>query len=144
MRCRTPATLLVAVLALTGAACSGQKAPAADEVTMAGQTVTTAKLRTIATGLCDAIDLAAKDSSSSRATFYGVSHDGLHLIARGLQDINRSASAALLQAKEKVEADYLLAPPPAPKLITDLRQLAEVTRASLAIFKVNVDPCPTS
>ena len=107
---------------------------------MAGQTVTTSKLLAIAAGVCDAAGLAGQNMNSARATFYGQSHDGLHLIARALQDIDRGQSAALLEAKQKVEADFL-APSPGPQVADDLRRLADVTRASLARFKVSADAC---
>ena len=109
-------------------------------VTMAGQTVTTAKLRAIAAGLCEAATQAATDVSAAEKTFGGKSHDGLHLIARGLQDIDRPASATLLEAKHKVEADFsndVLG----SQLAADLRSLSEVTKSSLARFNVTVDAC---
>ena len=140
-------TLLLAVVlaavAAAGVACGDDKKPAAPgTIAMAGEAVPTSKLLTIAAGICDAAALA-NNVDSSRATFYGQSHDGLHLIARGLQDVDRAQSAALLEAKQKVEADYV-APPPGPQLAADLRQLADVTRASLARFKVSADACPPS
>lgn len=112
-------------------------------VTMAGETVTTARLRAIAAGLCEAATQAATDTSGAEKTFQGKSHDGLHLIARGLQDIDRPASATLLEAKEKVESDFsnhALG----TKVATDLRSLSEVTKSSLARFNVTVDACPSS
>jgi hypothetical protein len=109
-------------------------------VTMAGQTVTTAKLRAIAAGLCEAATQAATDVSAAEKTFGGKSHDGLHLIARGLQDIDRPASATLLEAKQKIEADFSNHVP-GSQLATDLRSLSEVTKSSLARFNVTVDAC---
>jgi hypothetical protein len=145
MRCPAslPALLFVA-LAMTGAACGAEKKPAAPgTIAMAGQAVPTSKLLTIAAGICDAAALAGHNVDSSRATFYGQSHDGLHLIARGLQDVDRDESAVLLEAKQKVEADYV-APPPGTQLTDDLRRLADVTRESLTRFKVSADACPPS
>ena len=165
------AALAVAAFALLGAACgSDDKTPEAaasttaaqvttssvaetttstaptttapTSVTMAGQTVTTAKLRAIAAGLCEAATLVATDYSAAEKTFQGKSHDGLHLIARGLQDIDRPASATLLEAKQKVEADFSNHAP-GPQVAADLRSLSEVTRSSLARFNVTVDACPT-
>ena len=112
-------------------------------VTMAGQTVTTAKLRAIAAGLCEAAQQAATDLSAAEKTFQGKSHDGLHLIARGLQDIDRPASATLLEAKQKVEGDFSN-DAAGPQVAADLRSLSEVTKSSLALFNVTVDACPTS
>jgi hypothetical protein len=112
-------------------------------VTMAGQTVTTVRLRSIAAGLCEAARQAATDVSAAETTFSSKSHDGLHLIARGLQEIDRPASATLLEAKEKVESDFSKKAP-AAQVVADLRSLADVTRTSLARFNVTVDACPAT
>ncbi|HVW31624.1 MAG TPA: hypothetical protein VHL53_03700 [Acidimicrobiia bacterium] len=139
-----PSTLLATVVgfAALGAACgSGGSGRPPVVVALAGQTVATAKLETIAGGVCRAAGEAATSVDTARNTFFGVSHDGLHLIARGLQDDKQiDASAALLEAKQKVEADFL-DPPPAGRLEADLRALAAVTRSGLAHFKVPADPC---
>ena len=160
------AVLAFAAVALVGAACGsgGNTSPEATSattvaqvttsataattttpasVTMAGETVTTAKLRAIAAGLCQAATLAASDTSAAEKTFQGTSHDGLHLIARGLQAIDRPASATLLEAKEKVESDFSNHAAGA-RVATDLRSLSEVTQASLAHFNVTIDACPAS
>jgi hypothetical protein len=139
---------LVAVAVVTAvvpaAACGSGGKPEAAVVAMAGQTVATAKLVTIATGICDAARQAPGDVDAARQTFFGQSHDGIHLVARGLQEKKeRDASAALLEAKQKVEADFL-APPPGPQVAADLRALAAVTRSSLARFKVSADACPAT
>jgi hypothetical protein len=137
---------LVSVLATAvavGAACGSEKRPAPVVVAMAGQTVATAKLLTIAGGICDSARQSGSSVDAARQTFFGQSHDGIHLIARGLQDVDRDASARLLEAKQKVEADFLSAAP-GPQLATDLRTLAAVTRSSLAHFKVSAETCPPS
>ena len=108
---------------------------------MAGRIVTVSDLRSVAAGICDAAQLADRNFNSAHATFYGQSHEGLHLIARSLQDVDRAASAALLEAKQKVEADFL-APPPDAQVAADLRRLADVTRSGLARLDVNADGCP--
>lgn len=110
---------------------------------LAGETVTTARLVSIAAGICDAAQLAGGDLNSARATFLGQSHEGLHLIARGLEKDDRAASAALLEAKQKVEADFL-ATAPGPQVAADLRRLAEVTRSGLDHFKVSAAACPAT
>jgi hypothetical protein len=112
-------------------------------VTMAGQTVSTTRLRAIAAGLCEAAQQAATDISAAAKTFNNKSHDGLHTIARGLQDIDRPASATLLEAKQKVEADISNKVDGA-QLAADLRSLAEVNKSSLARFNVTVDACPAT
>ena len=112
MRRSVPLALVFAVVG-TGAACGSGHKPAPVVVAMAGQTVATAKLLTIAAGVCDAARQAATNVDAARQTFFGQSHDGIHLIARGLQDKDRAASATLLEAKQKVEADFNASPPPA-------------------------------
>lgn len=112
-------------------------------VTIAGESVTIARLRAIAAGLCEAATQAATDTSAAEKTFDGTSHDGLHLIARGLQDIDRPASATLLEAKEKVESDFSNHAAGA-QVASHLRSLSEVTKSSLARFNVTVDACPAT
>jgi hypothetical protein len=146
---RVPSAVAVGVVAaLVGAgtaACGsgGKGAPAV--VAMAGQTVATSKLQTIAGGVCDAARQASTDADTARQTFFGTSHDGIHLIARGLEVKDRAAAATLLETKQKVEADFAATPPPpGPQIAADLRRLAAVTRASLARFKVSADACPAT
>ena len=166
------AALAVAALALVGTACGSDDKPsesatsttaaqvtsstaaetttssaptttAPTSVTMAGQTVTTARLRSVYAGLCEAARQAATDVSAAETTFSAKSHDGLHLIARGLQEIDRPASATLLEAKQKVEADFSNKAAGA-QVAADIRSLADVTRSSLARFNVTVDACPAT
>ena len=113
----------------------------AGSITMAGQTVTVARLLTVAVGLCEAAAQAPNDVKTAEKTFNARSHDGLHLIARGLETIDRSAAAALLEAKGKVEGDFARSAAGA-QVATDLRQLSEVTRSSLARFNVTAGACP--
>jgi hypothetical protein len=163
-----PATVLaLAALTLVGAACGSDDEPpesatsttaapmttttaaetttttAPASVTMAGETVSTTRLRVIAAGLCEAAQQAGTDISAAAKTFNSKSHDGLHLIARGLQEIDRPASATLLEAKQKVEGD-ISSKAAGPQLTADLRSLSDVTRSSLARFNVTVDACPAT
>jgi hypothetical protein len=110
-------------------------------VTMAGQTVTVARLLAVAAGLCEAAAQAPGDVEAAEKTFNGRSHDGLHLIARGLEQIDRAASAALLEAKQKVEGDFSRSTAGA-QVATDLKHLHEVTVTSLARFNVTAGACP--
>jgi hypothetical protein len=132
--------LVVVGLVVAGGGCARHEKPVAGSISVAGETVTVSKLRWIASGVCDAAELAGHDIVSARATFYGQSHDGIHLIARGLQTIDRGQSAALLEAKQKVEAD-LTDLQAGPQVANDLRHLADVTRSSLARYGVTADPC---
>lgn len=151
--------LLIAVFALSAACGSDGDSPgtanssattatsasttttAPTAVTVGGESVPVARLAGYAASICDAARQAATDVGAASKTFNGRAHDGLHLIARGLETVDRAAAATLLEAKQKVEAD-LSKPPPAAQLVADLNRLAEVTRSSLARFGVNVDACP--
>jgi len=134
-------TTAAQVTTTTAAETTTTTAPAS--VTMAGETVSTTRLRAIAIGLCEAAQQAATDISAAARTFNSKSHDGLHLIARGLQEIDRPASAALLEAKQKVEGD-ISSKAAGPQLAADLRSLSDVTKTSLARFTVTVDACPAT
>ncbi|HKY75653.1 MAG TPA: hypothetical protein VJS45_05920 [Acidimicrobiia bacterium] len=163
-----PLTVLaVAALTLVGAACGSDDEPpesatsttaaqvttstaaetttttAPASVTMAGETVSTTRLRAIAAGLCEAAQQAATDISAAAKTFNSKSHDGLHVIARGLQEIDRPAAATLLEAKQKVEGD-ISNKVAGTQLAADLRSLSDVTKSSLARFNVTVDACPAT
>ena len=135
------AAVVAAVLAAgAGVACDSDERPQT-VVALAGQTVPTAQLRSVADGLCEAARQAATDVDAARTTFFGRSHEALHLIARGLEEKDRADSARLLEAKQKVEADFTGAAP-GPQVATDLGRLAEITRAGLGTFDVDADPCP--
>jgi hypothetical protein len=110
-------------------------------VTMAGQTVPVARLLAVAAGLCEAAAQAPTDVEAAEKTFNGRSHDGLHLIARGLEEIDRAASAALLEAKQKVEGDFSRSAA-GSQVAADLKPLHDVTVSSLARFHVTAGACP--
>jgi hypothetical protein len=110
-------------------------------VTMAGQTVTTARLLSIAVGLCEAAAQAPTDVDAAEKTFNARSHDGLHLIAKGLEEVDRAAAAALLQAKQKVEGDFSRNAT-GSQVAADLKPLHDVTVSSLARFNVTAGACP--
>ena len=110
-------------------------------VTMAGQTVPVARLLAVAAGLCEAAAQAPTDVEAAEKTFNGRSHDGLHLIARGLEQIDRAASAALLEAKQKVEGDFSRSAA-GSRVAADLKPLHDVTVSSLARFNVTAGACP--
>jgi hypothetical protein len=94
---RVPSAVVVGLLAAAvgsgAAACGSGAKPAPAVVAMAGETVATSKLQTIAGGICDAARQAPGDLNAARQTFFGTSHDGIHLIARGLEEKDRAAAA---------------------------------------------------
>lgn len=110
-------------------------------VQMAGQTVPVARLLAVAVGLCEAAAQAPTDVKAAEKTFNGRSHDGLHLIARGLEQVDRAASAALLEAKQKVEGDFSKGAS-GSQVAADLKPLHDVTVSSLARFNVTAGACP--
>lgn len=133
-------TRFAAALALAAVACSGGSS-GATTVKVRGEAVPVERLEAAAAGVCQAAG-AASDVGAARRTFFGKAHDGLHTIARALEDVDRRAAADLLQAKQTVEAD-LSGNPPAAILGADLRRLAAVTRAGLDRIDIAVPPCET-
>jgi hypothetical protein len=123
------AALLFAVLAGCGGSSGGGKT-----VTVGGERVTVARLVDAHAGLCE----AATSPSTARALFFDRSHEALHTVARGVEDVDRAQAAALLEAKEKVEAE--LDNPP-PTLGADLLRLADLYRTSLGRLAITAPPC---
>jgi hypothetical protein len=121
----------VVAIAVLAAGCADD---ADDTVTVGGERVTVARLVDAHAGLCE----AATSPASARALFFDRSHEALHTVARGLEDVDRGQAAALLQAKEKVESELDSRPPSLPD---DLRRLADVYRASLGRLAIEAPPC---
>ena len=132
-------TLAAVVLLLVGACSGGSPGPASVEV--GGESVPVGSLKAVVEGVCRATGQAATDTEEARRTFFGQAHQGLHTIARGLEDVDRSAAADVLVAKQAVEAD-LSGGRPASTLVADLRRLAEATRGALDRLGVSVPACP--
>ena len=112
----SPRTFLLPLcLAILSVACSSPSAPA-DDVSL------------VAT-LCDASEAAADGELDAAERAFGEAHDGLHTLARDLQDADRRPDAGkLLEAKQRVEAGFDT-DPPAPEVPDDLRRLASATAA---------------
>lgn len=88
-------------------------------------------------GLCAAADQArAGETTDARRTFLDESHDALHRLADDATERDRAAAAALLEAKEQVEAGFEAESPTLP---VDLETLVEATRAAV---RVTGDPVP--
>ena len=125
----------VAVLTLVLAVgCAGGSDEGPDTITVAGQPVAVAPLVDAHAGLCQAAD----QPDAARRLFFDRSHEALHTVARALEDVDRTQTGELLQAKEKVES-VLSAPP--PSLPDDLRRLAEVYRTGLGRLAITAPPC---
>lgn len=93
----------------------------------------------VAESLCRAATQAADDQATAVATFHEV-HDGLHVIARALQEVDRKAAAALLVAKQAVE-ESTSGQVSGDQLASELGNLAAATRAGLARLDVQVPAC---
>ena len=75
-------------------------------ITVAGEPVAVSLLTDAVSALCDVRSRAgAGDRAGAAATFFDRSHDPLHTLARGLEDLDRASAARLLEAKQEVEGD---------------------------------------
>ncbi len=93
---------------------------------VAGDPVPVAQMTDALAALCVAQDEAAGRPRAAEARFFDRSHATLHLMARALEDVDRPLAARLLEAKQKVEADFSgLAS--GDRVADDLGTLAEVT-----------------
>jgi hypothetical protein len=120
------------VLLVLAAACGGSDG--VDEtVTVDGARVAVAPLVDAQEALCQ----AAARPDQARALFFDRSHEALHTVARGLDDVDRAQAAQLLEAKETVES-ALGAHGANPQ---DLLRLADVYRTSLTRLAITAPPC---
>ncbi len=103
-------------------------------VTVGGEMVTVVRLVDAHAGLCE----AAASPATARTLFFDRSHEALHTVARGVEDVDRAQAGALLQAKEKVESELDARPASLPD---DLRRLADVYRTSLGRLAIEAPPC---
>jgi hypothetical protein len=124
---------------LVAGACSGA-ASSPGTVQVAGQSVPSGQLSAVADAVCRAAGEAPGDPAGAGQTFLGQAHDGIHLIARGLQGVDRRESANVLVAKQAVEAD-IAGQAGGGKLAADLRRLAGATRSGLSRLGVTVPAC---
>ena len=125
---------------MLAAACSAGSS-ATETVEVGDGHISATRLRAVSDGVCRAAREAEADPAAARLTFFAESHDGLHTIARALEDLDRKKAADLLVAKQAVEADFSAAPPPGV-LRDHLTSLAAATRAGLARLDVPVPACP--
>jgi hypothetical protein len=121
----------VVALALVTAACGGNGERV---IPIAGERVPVARLVDAHAALCEAVARPAE----ARALFFDRAHESLHTVARALELIERDQAAALLVAKEKVEAELGGG---AGDLPQDLSTLADVYRTSLRRLAIAAPPC---
>lgn len=102
-------------------------------------TLAAADLEDLVTGLCDAIHQT--DAVASESAFFGRAHAPLHVLADTLRDKDLTMEAAdLLVAKQRVEASYTQALPPA-LLRDNLRALVEATGGGLDALRLPTLDC---
>lgn len=129
-RTRVVVGLLAAAIGL--AACGG------------GRTTTTptipASHRLLLAALCDATAAARRgDAAKARMTFFDRAHQPIHELASATAAVDRAASARLLEAKQRVEADVGAA---APSLEVDLADTTLAAHAaSVAVGDTTPLPC---
>ena len=110
------------------------KRQAEKTVTIGGDRVTVARLVDAHAALCE----AAFTPDSARALFFDRSHEALHTVARGLEEVDRAQAAMLLQAKESVESEL----GSQSRNVTNLLlRLADVYRTSLGRLAIEAPPC---
>jgi hypothetical protein len=115
VRWAAPLLLLVFV----AGACAAGKTAAADDVY--GRALV---------GLCVARDQAGRTPTRVRTTFFDRSHGTLHVLARALENVDRSSTARVLETMNRVEVDLAFDRPPA-SLRADLDRLIDATRAGV-------------
>jgi hypothetical protein len=141
---RLPVLLHLALVgcasSLLAVACSSGAASSPGTLKVAGESVPSSQLSAVADAVCRAAGQAGSDPAGAGQTFLGQAHNGIHLIARGLQGVDRKESANVLVAKQAVEAD-IAGGADGPKLAADLERLAGATRAGLSRLGLAVPPC---
>ena len=133
---RAGASAGVSTASTPGAATPGAATPATT-----ASTAPAGRYDGVHTGICAADAAAAAGDARGAKAAFADAHQGLHEVADEAAKTDRAASARLLEAKEKVEAD--LASPTAPAAITkaDLDALLPALRAAAA---ATGHPMPTS
>jgi hypothetical protein len=126
-------TFLVAVVA---AGCSGSD----DPVTATGPTgpVALADADRAVNGLCALV--GETDLAAASARFQDQAHRTLHAVAAEAERVDRAASAALLQTKQRVEAD-LAEPDLPPSFPDDVEALLVALRAALETIGLPAPEC---
>lgn len=133
---RRPIALTTLGLALVAAACSGSD----DAPPTAGTTspVAAVDAERAVTGLCELADETGL--AAANALFQDRAHRTLHAVAAEAERVDRSVSAALLETKQRVEAD--LAEPDLPiGFADDVGALLVAFRAALETIGLSAPAC---
>ncbi len=142
---RWPLLRLGLALVLGTVACDGADDDPAPQSTgstivVAGDPVPAGRLTDALENLCTARGEAPERPRAAEARFFDRSHETLHVVARALEDVDRPLAGRLLEAKQKVEADFSgLAS--GDRVADDLGRLVEVTALALDRLAVPIPPC---
>ena len=93
------------------------------------------------TGLCEAGRLAPSRPEEAAALFQDQAHVDLHDLAAEVEESDRAAAAALLEAKQAVEADIEADQPDGERLEQDLDELLDAAVAGLRELDVEAPTC---
>jgi hypothetical protein len=95
----------------------------------------------VVAALCEARAEIARDLGAAEAIFFDRTHDRLHDLARDTAEMDRSAAARLLEAKQTVEAD-LDEDAPRRVLAKDFDALIASTRRAVEVTSGLAPHCP--
>jgi hypothetical protein len=129
-----PGRPFAVVVALVLTACS-PRASASVTSSYAGTALTDGS-----SGVCQAI-VALPDVAAAERSFANVAHEALHSLAAE-PGLDRQLAAGILEAMQKVEADFGQSPPPAAAALTsDLTSLHESADRALVSLGQTAPPC---
>jgi hypothetical protein len=134
----TAAALLPLLAALLAGCATGQGASAPGSSTPAGASIGAESLSKAATGVCLAI-ASLPDARGAEDTFTNEAHEALHALAAA-EGLDRSLAARLLEAMERVEADFE-GGAAETALRTDLNGLHAAAGDALAGLGMAAPPC---
>lgn len=116
--------------------------PGNRSITVGGEVVAVDALVKSLESLCDASRSAAsRDFAGAKIAFSDRAHDPLHTVARALEDVDRAAAARLLEAKQRVEADFDGSGTTTPGLAADLTALIAATHTGLDRLGIETQEC---
>ena len=127
--------LSACLFAVALSACSSASARS---VSVGSQVVPAGPLETSVAALCDVGTHMPTNLRVAKSTFYNQSHQNLHVIAKALETADRAEAARLLEAMQRVEADFLAQPPP-PAVAGHVQDLTR--EAGIALRRLSL-PAP--
>lgn len=136
---RSATAVALAMVVVLSAACSGGTTVRSAEKTN-GRARLPREFASAVQGLCVARRDARSSPAASKASFVDGAHEPLHEIARRLGDVDRTAAASVLRAKQRVEADLSTSATSA-ELAADLDRLVVATGEGLERLGFDAPGC---